>query len=302
MLMTNPIEPLHDSKPGRWPGVPGWVHACAWGGLVALIFFLVVVARHYDGRNFWSGWTEGRELRKPGYMERIYPNDFLRTRANSWSNLAYVLVGFYAFGLGIHDLRRGLPGKSGYLVNTPPMNFLFGAMCCCLGFGSGFYHASLTRIGQQVDVASMYVPLLALIAISLGGWLKRVKSGGSGVAVTWVLATLVLVTGYLLFEHKWSMSSVKVLSTLILTVTILSLLEEFISRRRKTYGWLIFSAATLVAARVCWQLDVAKKFSGPDAWIQGHAVWHLLTALSLATIYFYFRLETRGDDRAISPP
>jgi len=46
-----------------------------------------------------------------------------------------------------------------------------------------------------------------------------------------------------------------------------------------------------VAARICWVLDVAGKFSGPDAWLQGHAVWHLLTALSLAAIYLYYRNE-----------
>jgi hypothetical protein len=38
-------------------------------------------------------------------------------------------------------------------------------------------------------------------------------------------------------------------------------------------------------------MDVVGKFSGPDTWLQGHAMWHLLTALSLATIYLYYRNE-----------
>jgi hypothetical protein len=38
-------------------------------------------------------------------------------------------------------------------------------------------------------------------------------------------------------------------------------------------------------------MDVRGSFSGPDTWLQGHALWHLLTALSLATIYLYYRTE-----------
>ena len=272
---------------------PKWIHAGAWGGILALVLLLIGVSHYYDGRNVWSGWTEARELRRPGYAERIYPDDFLRTRANSWSNLAYVLVGFYALGLACHDRRHNPANTGGYLVSTPPMSFLFGVACCYLGFGSGLFHASLTRWGQQLDVAAMYAPLLALIAINLAGWMPRIKiRGGEGGFPTWpILAVLVLVASFLLYYYKWSMSSVKVLSNLILSVTVLSLLEEFIRRRRKTFWWLILSFATLVGARVCWELDVAKKFSGPDACLQGHAVWHLLSALSLGCLYFYYRAE-----------
>ena len=286
-------------------GFPKWVHACAWGGILALVLLLIGVSHYYDGRNVWSGWTEARELRRPNYAERVYPEDFLRTRANSWSNLACVLVGFYALGLAVHDRRRNPASDGGYLVSTPAMSILFGVACCYLGFGSGLFHASLTRWGQQLDVAAMYAPMLALIAINLGGWIPRIKirSGERGFPTWPILAALVLVASFLLYYYKWSMSSVKVLSTLILSLTVLAVLKEFIRRRRKTFWWLVLSFATLVGARVCWQLDVAKKFSGPDACLQGHAVWHLLSALSLATMYFYYRAEVNSDrsDKSIEP-
>jgi hypothetical protein len=50
-----------------------------------------------------------------------------------------------------------------------------------------------------------------------------------------------------------------------------------------------------MAARICWLLDVAGKFSGPDAWLQGHAVWHLLAGLSLASMYLFYRSEVSLD-------
>ncbi len=273
--------------------VPKWVHGCAWGGILALVLLLLGVAHCYDGRNVWNGWIEARELQRPGYAERIYPGDFLRTRANSWSNLAYVLLGFYALGFAWHDRRRNPPSAGGYLASTPPMSILFGVACCYLGFGSGFYHASLTRWGQQLDVAAMYAPLLALIAVNVGGWIPRLRAGaGQGGIPTWpILAALVLVASFWLYEYKWSMSSVKVLGSLILTVSVLSVVDQFLRRRQQAVRWLVLGLVTVISARVCWELDVAKKFSGPDAWYQGHAIWHLLTALSLASMYFFYRSE-----------
>ena len=80
-------------------------------------------------------------------------------------------MGFYAFALGCRDLQGKPPVEGGYLIKTPAMSILFGATCCYLGFGSGLFHASLTRWGQQLDVAAMYSPLVVFIAINLGRWI-----------------------------------------------------------------------------------------------------------------------------------
>ena len=60
-----------------------------------------------------------------------------------------------------------------------------------------------------------------------------------------------------------------------------------------------FTAVALIAAVICRQLDIAGRFAGPDAWLQGHALWHVLTSLSLGCMYFYHRSEvTTPIDRA----
>jgi hypothetical protein len=274
-------------------GLPPWVHAFVWGGILALVLLLIGVSRYYQGRNIWSGWTESAELRHPAYAERVYVNDVFRTRSDTWSNLAYVLVGFYALALGWHDIRRQAPADAGYVIRTPAMSILFGLACCYLGFGSGLFHASLTRLGQQLDVAAMYSPLVVFIAINVGRWIPRLNTGGGRAGVpTWpILAGLILAASFLLYEYKWSMRSGVVLPTLILIVAVFVVLDRFQRRRRLSVPLMLLSLVALVAARICWVLDVAGKFSGPDTWLQGHAVWHLLTALSLASIYLYYRLE-----------
>ena len=273
--------------------VPIWVHAFAWGGVLALVLLLIGVSRYYQGRGVWSGWAESAELRHPAYAERVYVDDVLRTRSDTWSNLAYVLVGFYVLALGWHDLRRQPPANAGYVIRTPAMSILFGLACCYLGFGSGLFHASLTRLGQQLDVAAMYSPLVVAIAINVGRWVPRLNTAGDRAGVpTWpILAGLALITCFLLYEYKWSMRSSVVLPTLILIVAAFAVLDRFQRRSRLSVPLLLLSLAGLVAARICWVMDVKGTFSGPDTWLQGHAVWHLLTALSLTTIYLYYRNE-----------
>jgi hypothetical protein len=288
---SNNPETRQSSPGGR--ALPLQVHAIAWGAIVVLVLLLIGVSQHFRARNVWSGWTESAELRRPAYTERVYSDDFFRTQANTWSNLAYVLVGLYALGLGWHDLRRKRPADAGYLVSTPGMSLLFGASCCYLGFGSGSFHASLTRLGQQLDVAAMYSPLVVSIAINVGRWIPRLKTGARGASFpTWpILACLVLVASFLLYQYKWSMRSGVVMRNLILATAGFALLDLGQRRRKLPVPWMLLATVALIAARICWQLDVTGSFSGPDAWLQGHAVWHLLTALSLASMYLYYRFE-----------
>lgn len=256
---------------------PRWVHAAAWGGLAVLSAALVVVWLQYAHVDVWSGWTAADELARPIYAERVHARSVLRTRMNTWSNLAFVLVGLYALALAAHD--RGAPAQ-GYVRRTPALSALFGAACVYLGAGSGLFHASLTRLGQQLDVAAMYAPLLALLSISAGRALPRV-----GARPSWpLLVALTLAASALLFAFKWQMSSAVALPSLILAV-IAARLGEHARGSHPATRWLAVGAGCMVVAVTCRQLDVAGRFTGPDHWLQGHALWHLLCAGALGAAY-----------------
>ncbi|MEI6466630.1 MAG: ceramidase domain-containing protein, partial [Verrucomicrobiota bacterium] len=255
------------------------------------VLVLVAVSRYYDGRDVWQAWGEGRELRQPNYAERIYQTAVFRTRANTWSNLAYVVVGLYACAAGWRDRRGRVSPESGYVARTPALSFFFGLSCCYLGVGSGLYHASLTRWGQQLDVASMYAPLLAALVMQ-GGRMIRERCPNR-VAWPWLLL-VALAANVLLYRFKWSMSSTTVLTTLILLLGAGGGRDLIFAREQIFARWQIGAWVTLLAAIACRQLDVAGKFSGPDTWLQGHACWHGFTALSLACLYAYQRDERAG--------
>ncbi len=271
-----------------------------------MILVIVLAARLLVDSEIWSGWTESSGLRRPSYAERVYVDDLLRTRANSWSNLAYVIIGLYAVGIAFQDARREKKFANGYLGNTPAMSMAYGLACCYLGVGSGLFHASLTRFGQQLDVAAMYAPLLMMIAINIGRWVPRFNIGAQRFETWPILILVVVIASGLLFRYKWSMSSMNVLTTLIITVGTLTLFDQTRRVRLLNFRWLIGSSLAMALAVVCRELDVAGRFSGPDAWLQGHALWHVLTSVSIGCMYAYFRCEsltnTEGIKRTTATP
>lgn len=278
----------------RWPLS---VHVCSWSILLVFTALLASVTLPANTNNFWDGWRESHGLRNPSYTEQIFISHIIRTRANTWSNLSYILVGLYAIALSCHDHRQSVTSTSGYVVRTPVMSLTFGVACCILGLASGLFHASLTRMGQQIDVAAMYMPLLTLCAVNLGRWMPASFKMGRRLFPCWIpLLILVAVCSVILFVFKWSMSSVVVLSSLIAMVGISIVADQFRTSRQLNIRWVLLSFALLIAAVACRELDIARRFSSPQSWLQGHAFWHLLTSLSLATIYVYYRSETITSD------
>lgn len=246
---------------------------------------LIPLYARYANVDVWAAFTASDDLHHPRYSETIHVQSIFRTRANTWSNLAFVLVGFYALLAGFRDLR-------GNRVATPPsLTLLFGAACCILGFGSGIFHASLTRWGQQLDVASMYPPMLAFMAMlarrNLVADLRLSKESADRLTV--FLIAIVLAATVLLYVYKWSMSVTVVFSLHVLGVAAMCCLDRILWKRRAPLPWFLAAFAALLAGVFCRQMDVAGRFSGPDAWYQGHAIWHVFCALALALAWRYVR-------------
>lgn len=253
--------------------------------VLALLFWL------FKDVNVWESWTAARGLKNPRYQERIYENSIFRTRANTWSNYAYIMVGAYALGLAWTDWRGQRREGAGYLVGHPIFSVLFGLGCIHLGIGSTLLHASLTRFGQQFDVASMYTAMLAVIAMNFSRLF--VGRGALHTAAIWVSVAGVIAASIYLFVYKWEMSAKNVLATLILTIFVLSALDVFRKNSSFIKSWLLAAGISLVLAVVARQTGVAGTwiFPGPDTWLQGHTFWHVLTAMSLGCAYMYFRSE-----------
>jgi hypothetical protein len=253
----------------------------------------------YADRDVWSHLEPSRELHKPAYSEAVYPESIFRTRANTWSNLAFVLVGIYAITAAAFDRRRGIAWLAETQASPILLTALFGTACVYLGIGSGIFHASLTRWGQQLDVASMYPPIQALIALLLHRMLVQrcaPTRPGAAAGLSIALTAILILAGIALYHYKWSMSSKTVLPLHILALAVAYTVDVLVTPGHGRLRWLALAFLALLLGVACRQLDVAGAFSGPHAWYQGHALWHGLCSLSLAMGWCYIRDTQAGPE------
>lgn len=244
------------------------------------VLSLTAMERSQRGRNFWQGLDAAWEFRQPAYSEQIIADNLFRTKSNTWSNLAYAVVGFYVLGFALHDVRL-----SGVQTQTV-WSVLYGLACCFLAVGSGVFHASLSRWGQQLDVTAMYTPLLVLIGEATWRHIPRIGFPRQRSLSTWpLLAGLVFVTTLLLYHYKWSLSSGVILPLLILIVAGFALLDLWRDATRRRTVSLLTAIIALLLAVACRELDIQRRFGDAQTPLQGHAFWHLLTAVALMAVW-----------------
>lgn len=272
--------------------LPRWVHVVGLGGtLLVFVLLLVIYARFHDVP-VWADWVPAREFTHPKYSERIYPDSVFRTRMNTWSNLVYICFGFYAIALAVHDWRRKLPLERGYPMVAPAQTFLFGLAGLYLGFGSGFFHASLTRHGQQCDVGAMYATLFCLASFALGSWWPQTRASRGW--PTWPLwAGLVLAGSVYFTYHKWDYSFSDISRYMFGVLFVFAGVSLARPGKHLQIRWFFAALLALGLGAMIRALDITDKFTGPDSLFQGHALWHVLTCLMYVFMFFYFRSEER---------
>lgn len=198
-------------------------------------------------------------------------SDGIKQPANTWSSLAFVVVA------GMVLMRRtGKPsaGRAGY-----PLLYAFTLLV--IGFGSAYFHATLSFRGQFADVLGMY--LLATVALLYS--IDRVHPLSAP-----TLGTSYLATNALLAMLLYWMPVVRrvVFASLIVALLIVEIL---IRRKRGSSSdirHLKIAAAIMALAFVIWILDFTRILCRPESWIQGHAVWHVLGAVAAWYLLLYF--------------
>jgi hypothetical protein len=277
--------------------LPQWVHWIGLGGTGLVFLMALLVFTAFKEVPVWADWVPASEFTSPQYTERIYSDSVFRTRMNTWSNLVYICFGFYGIGLAIYDWKRKLPLHRGYLTFAPVQTFLFGLAGVYLGLGSGFFHASLSRYGQQCDVGGMYATMICLAAIAVGSWLPKIRLPRTGsLFPSWPVLAVLVICGTVYFSYyKWEYSFSEIsgyLTTVLVVFAGVSLIQP---GKYLQFRWFLAGVVAITLGSKIRDLDIAGRFSGPDAIFQGHALWHLISCLFYVFLFAYFRSEERED-------
>jgi len=272
-------------------GAPRWVHGFSWGIFGVFTVLLVVLYLIYRDTDVWMILCDTPLPAKCGFNEALHGSIY-RQRANTLSNLAYVLVGLYVIAYAWWDYRRPTKESDPYAVRHPALMVLFGVTCIELGIGSGLMHAAMTPWGWKLDVLGMIAPLSVLVALHCARWVPSIPLYGRRWP-TWPVSGFLAVTIsiFFAFNDRIATAGNVAYGGFIGVVGAGMAVEHFFGKTSQQYRWLVLSFITLVLAFTIWNLDKARQFSLPDSWFQGHALWHLLTAITLGSAAVFYRSE-----------
>ncbi|AUD01133.1 ceramidase domain-containing protein [Spirosoma pollinicola] len=234
----------------------------------------------------WAGLPLSQSALTVEYCEFNHVHRFVHQPSNTYSNLVYFFLGVLILQIAQVDTQKG--GETGLnrLEHFPLLSALMGGCFVYLGFGSAFFHASLTYIGQRVDMNATYSLMLTLAGIALyhlGHRMSLTAAQKKG----WVLMILLLIGAF--FKLSLLVPSSRLVPALILGINVLMLIDYIQFRNDRSLGLLLLGLGLIVVAIKIRTLDVQKVNCDPYAFFQGHAFWHVLTGLSSFCSYSFFR-------------
>jgi hypothetical protein len=241
-------------------------------GAVTLTLLLVGAAK---------GWL-GPDVDRGGFFCEAERDCLLKQPANSLSNLGFVVA-----GLAIAWHARRPEGQ----LARPRLATLMAVVVTLLGPASMAMHATESALGGRLDMLSMY--LVAGFATAYA--VMRLVGGGV------VLAGTVFVGLVVLCEVVATAGSVPVVGHAgnavfaLLLVTTAAIELALRSRCERDDRWGYWAVGVMVAAFGIWLLSHdGGLLCDPHSLLQGHAVWHLLSAVAAYCLYRLYASERCG--------
>jgi uncharacterized membrane protein len=161
---------------------------------------------------------------------------------------------------------------------------VLGLAVILIGYGSAFYHATLSFAGQFADVLGMY---LLAVFIVLYAWsrlrpLSDLAMAGLYVGINAVLAVLLL--GVPAFRRY--AFGLLLLTGLALELRVRGARVAVVDRR-----WLMAAAVVMAIGFTAWVLDITRVACSSGSLLQGHALWHLAGAAASLPLFRYYASE-----------
>eukprot|EP01094_Clydonella_sp_ATCC50884_P001180 TRINITY_DN10898_c0_g1_i1.p2 TRINITY_DN10898_c0_g1~~TRINITY_DN10898_c0_g1_i1.p2 ORF type:complete len:235 (-),score=63.78 TRINITY_DN10898_c0_g1_i1:371-1075(-) len=190
---------------------------------------------------------------------------YVVTPINAWSNVFYLAAALCMY-VALHR-----PATS-RRHSAPDLGAVFAAATVITGLCSFSYHATYTYVFQIVDFCGMF----AFLSVALALALQRARVLPSR---RLVLQSTTMTVAFSLMVPLLAMYGVKYQIMIVLQVLALVVLEFASGARDRTHMWRALTFIVLaLSASVA---DQTGAYCDPASWVQGHAVWHLLSAVAM---------------------
>ena len=225
----------------------------------------------------WASWRQATCFPDDCFCEAVHQG-LVRQPANTWSSLGFVVV---AAAVALSFLRERDRPRGG--LSQAEASLFIGSLLV-VGFGSAFYHASLTFIGQIIDVSGMYLVATFVLLHRLGP--------------RWNLSPVASVLGFVGLNGALMVAQVTTPSLRRVAFGILLVAAIVVEWRASPFRrrWLAIGASLMTVAFAFWVLDRWRILCAPESLLQGHALWHILGATAAAALFNHY--EARAGDGA----
>lgn len=192
---------------------------------------------------------------------------WVKEPANTWSNIAFVIVGI--------ALWRAAGQKHQVHLRWA------GLVAVIAGIGSTFFHMSGSHIGGGADYFGMFLSTGLLTAYNVRRWLN---CSFRSMYLLIGLTTLSLMISIVLFPN-----SHRYLFIFGAPCCLIELWLFFRDRHRIEYRHYLFMWGAMLIAGMFWWLDISRILCSPDNHVlSAHGLWHIFTALSFIPLYYYY--------------
>jgi len=279
-----------------------------WPHLTLTLFFTITGWSALIGLGLagWPGETNGHNcyedyLTAEGcFCERPRPNRIMAQPVNASSNLIYSFVAVFLSWCA--DTKR-FPNPTWWsshinlLTQEEYFTLSFGPVLTNIGYSSGFLHSGWTTWGDKLDSLAILLMFLWLVLFAIckfvlmwKGWSverMRLASKCHAVAFCTIGITLYIVD----FCNAFYVNSLfEAIGIFVLSEIIVRYVYSVCKNKERTSrGWIaVVSVIFFCAGYFVQQVTQSgSKFCWPESFLQGHAIWHLCSALGVFFAYIY---------------
>jgi hypothetical protein len=142
----------------------------------------------------------------------------------------------------------------------------------------------LSFLGQSFDLAGIYLLVSFIFVYAL---YRKYKLGVTEAIILLIVINFILDIG-LIFAPELRRYIVGVLVVVGLASEVYYAKSE---QPKVEIRWIYYSIVAILTAFVIWILDITRIVCIPESLFQGHALWHLLSTLSVYYLYRYYKSE-----------
>lgn len=217
----------------------------------------------------------------------------IKQPANTWSNLGFMIAGLT---IGYQSMHNRFAGRHNSFTTTSFYPAFFATIAVLLCPGSMAMHASTAAIGGFLDMLSMYLIASFMFAYALRRLLRI-----SELAFFIIFGVALSICVYIdlgPIDYIGSIEAVLfIFAFFAVSASFIEVYFVYSQTRTVQPRWAVGFIGAFLVAFFIWNMSLTDAvWCDPNSLIQGHAIWHLLNAVSVYCMFRYYASEDEKPD------